>query len=98
MTRTLTPDETQALAAARALGDADIDLTDRDAPEVLDWSGARRGLFSGAGNLEPATAPPTVRLDDDVAAWFARLAHGTDFQAEVNRVLRRHVARQSARM
>jgi uncharacterized protein (DUF4415 family) len=52
--------ELQSLTVVR--GDA-IDTS--DAPELLDWSGAKRGLF-----YRPVKQQLTLRLDADVAAWF----------------------------
>jgi len=51
------------LAALAALPDAAIDTS--DAPELLDWSGAKRGLF-----YRPLKQQLTLRVDADVIAWF----------------------------
>jgi len=51
------------LAALAALPDAAIDTS--DASELLDWSGAKRGLF-----YRPLKQQLTLRVDADVIAWF----------------------------
>ena len=57
-----------------------------DIPEILDWSGARRGLL-----YRPAKQQITLRLDADVVAWFkANAPDGRGYQTEINRVLREH--------
>ncbi|MCE2392910.1 MAG: BrnA antitoxin family protein [Proteobacteria bacterium] len=72
------------------LSDREIDTS--DVPEVLDWSGARRGLL-----YRPVKKQITLRLDADVLAWFKSNAPGgRGYQTEINRVLREH-ARRSLR-
>ena len=51
------------------------------------WKFARRGEF-----YRPVIGPVTIRLDADVVAWFKEHSDGKDYQTEINRVLRRHVA------
>ena len=46
-----------------ALSDDQIDTT--DAPEILDWSDARRGVFH-----RPVKQQITLRIDADIIAWF----------------------------
>ena len=76
--------EIQALAA---LPDEQIDTS--DIPEILDWSGARRGLL-----YRPVKQQITLRLDADVVAWFrANAPGGRGYQTEINRVLREHARR-----
>src|SRR5689334_18944240 len=55
----LTPEEQADLAALAALPDEAIDTS--DAPEVPEWSDARRGLF-----YRPIKQQVTLRLDRDV--------------------------------
>ena len=43
--RRLTAEEQAALDAVRGRPDSEIDMTDPDAPEVRDWSGAIRGAL-----------------------------------------------------
>ena len=77
-------------AEVRALqrqNDDQIDTT--DAPELLDWSDARRGVF-----YRPTKQQITLRLDADVVAWFKSRAHqGRGYQSDINRALREHVER-----
>jgi uncharacterized protein (DUF4415 family) len=72
-------------------GDA-IDLS--DAPEVLDWSGAKRGLF-----YRPVKQQLTLRLDADVIAWFKHHSrHGKGYQTRINRALREYVKGQAEKI
>lgn len=77
----LSPDLRAQLHAAAAMPDAEIDLTDPDAPEQLDWSGAVRGKF-----YKPVKALKSLRLDADVVAWFQ--SQGPGYQTRMNEVLR----------
>lgn len=73
--------EVESLAA---LPNKKIDTS--DIPEILDWSGARRGLL-----YRPVKQQITLRLDADVVTWFrANAPEGREYQAEINRVLREH--------
>ena len=73
------------------LPDDEIDTS--DLPEVLDWSGARRGLL-----YRPVKQQITLRLDADVVAWFkANAPGGRGYQTEINRVLREHALRAPVR-
>lgn len=62
--------------------------------DEYDFSQAQRGAI----NPPPAgTTRITIRLDDDVIAWFRQQveqAGGGDYQAAINQALREHVARQ----
>lgn len=76
--------EIEALAA---LPDDEIDTS--DLPEILDWSGAKRGLL-----YRPVKQQITLRLDADVVAWFkANAPGGRGYQTEINRVLREYARR-----
>ena len=67
------------------LPDEQIDTS--DIPEILEWSGAKRGLL-----YRPVKRQITLRMDADVIAWFkANAPGGRGYQTEMNRVLRRHV-------
>lgn len=69
------------------LSDEAIDTS--DVPEILDWSGARRGLL-----YRPVKQQITLRLDADVVSWFkANVPNGRGYQTEINRVLREHARR-----
>ena len=82
--RTLTPLQSAELEALEALPDREIDTS--DIPEILDWSGARRGAL-----YRPVKQQITLRLDADVVAWFkANVQGGRGYQTEINRVLREH--------
>ena len=84
-TRELTDDQRAELAALAALPDNQIDTS--EAPEVLDWSGARRGVF-----YRPVKQQVTLRLDADLVAWFKdRVENGRGYQTAINRALREYV-------
>jgi uncharacterized protein (DUF4415 family) len=77
----LDPDSLARLRAAAALPDDQIDLSDPDAPEVRDWSGAVRGRF-----YKPVKKLKSLRIDADVLAFFE--AQGPGYQTRINQVLR----------
>ena len=80
--------EIESLAA---LPDEKIDTS--DIPEILDWSGARRGAL-----YRPVKQQITLRLDADVVAWFrANTPDGKGYQTEINRVLREHAKLNKSR-
>lgn len=80
--------EIESLAA---LSDEKIDTS--DIPEILDWSGARRGAL-----YRPVKQQITLRLDADVVAWFrANTPDGKGYQTEINRVLREHAKLNKSR-
>lgn len=73
------------IKALKALKDDAIDTS--EAPEVRDWSGAKRGLF-----YRPVKQQITLRLDADVLAWFKDQARGgRGYQTDINRALREYV-------
>ena len=80
------PADIQAqIRALEALSDNQVDTT--DAPEILDWSDARRGVFH-----RPVKQQITLRLDADIIAWFkARARDGRGYQTDINEALREHV-------
>ena len=59
----LTREQLAELKSLGTLSDSAIDTS--DAPELLDWSGAKRGLF-----YRPVKQQLTLRLDADVVGWF----------------------------
>ena len=76
---------TDVLQALEELLDDQINTT--DIPEILDWSGAQRGVF-----YRPVKQQITLRLDADIISWFKAHAHGgRGYQTDINRVLREHV-------
>ena len=86
-----TPQQRAELNSLAALRDDAIDTS--DAPELLDWSGAKRGLF-----YRPVKQQLTLRLDADVVAWFK--SHPTSnegYQTRINRALREYVQGQASR-
>ena len=83
----LPPDVQAQIRALEALPDDRIDTT--DAPEILDWSDARRGVF-----YRPVKQQITLRLDADIIAWFkAQARGGRGYQTDINGALREHVRR-----
>ena len=82
----------EAQARIRALEALPEDQTDTsDAPEILDWSDARRGVF-----YRPVKQQITLRLDADIIAWFKTHARdGRGYQTDINGALREHVQRTS---
>ncbi len=77
----------EQMRTLEALPDDRIDTT--DAPEILDWSDARRGVF-----YRPVKKQITLRLDADIIAWFkARARDGRGYQTDINGALREHVQR-----
>lgn len=87
----LMPKQRTELKALAALRDDAIDTS--DAPELLDWSGAKRGLF-----YRPVKQQLTLRLDADLVAWFKSHATSNDgYQTRINRALREYVQGQASR-
>ena len=80
-------DVQEQIRTLEALPDDRIDTT--DAPEILDWSDARRGVF-----YRPVKQQITLRLDADIIAWFkANAPDGRGYQTDINGALRDHVQR-----
>jgi uncharacterized protein (DUF4415 family) len=87
----LTREQMAELKSVAALPDDAIDTS--DAPELLDWSGAKRGLF-----YRPLKQQLTLRLDADVVAWFKRHTTSDEgYQTRINRALREYVQGQAGR-
>ena len=85
----LTEEQKAEIKALAVLPDEKIDTG--DIHEILDWSGAKRGLL-----YRPVKRQITLRLDADVIAWFrANARGGRGYQTEINRVLREHAQRAS---
>ena len=84
----LTEQQKADLERLRNMPDEEIDTS--DAPEILDWSNAKRGMF-----YRPVKQQITLRLDADVVSWFKEHAgeDGRGYQTEMNRALREHVVR-----
>jgi len=87
----LTRTQVAELKSLAARSDDAIDTS--DAPELLDWSGAKRGLF-----YRPVKQQLTLRLDADVVDWFKRQAtSGEGYQTRINRALREYVQGHAAK-
>jgi uncharacterized protein (DUF4415 family)/uncharacterized DUF497 family protein len=87
----LTPKQRAELKSLAALRDDAIDTS--DAPELLDWSGAKRGLF-----YRPVKQQLTLRLDSDVVSWFKSHTTASEgYQTRINRALREYVQAQASR-
>ena len=83
----LPSDVQEQIRALEALPEDQIDTS--DAPEILDWSDARRGAF-----YRPVKQQITLRLDADIIAWFRTHASGgRGYQTDINGALREHVQR-----
>ena len=82
------------LVELRSLANLPDDAIDTsDAPELLDWSGAKRGLF-----YRPVKQQLTLRLDADVVAWFKKHTTAEEgYQTRINRALREYVLGQARR-
>jgi uncharacterized protein (DUF4415 family) len=82
--RKLTAEEQAALAAA----DQPVNLSDPDAPEVTDWSQARRGMLQKV--YRPEKKSVTIRLDADIITWFS-LPTAEGYQTRINAALRDYI-------
>ncbi|MGA8611206.1 MAG: BrnA antitoxin family protein [Xanthobacteraceae bacterium] len=82
------PFSRRQLAELRSLADLPESAIDTsDAPELANWSGAKRGLF-----YRPVKQQLTLRLDTDVVAWFKKhTTPGQGYQTRINRALREYV-------
>lgn len=81
----------QSLQISKLASMTDDEIDTSDIPEVLDWSGAKRGML-----YRPTKQQITLRLDADVLAWFkTTVSGGRGYQTEINRVLRECARRVS---
>jgi uncharacterized protein (DUF4415 family) len=88
----LTSKQRAELKSVEALRDDAIDTS--DAPELQDWSGAKRGLF-----YRPIKQQLTLRLDADVVAWFkSHTTSNEGYQTRINRALREYVQGQASQI
>jgi uncharacterized protein (DUF4415 family) len=84
----LTPAQRAELKSLARLPDDTIDTS--DAPEVLDWSRAKRAVF-----YRPVKQQLTLRLDADVVAWFKATSKSErGYQTRINQALREYVKSQ----
>ena len=83
----LTDERRAKLQSLQEKPDDQINTT--DIPELLDWSGAQRGVF-----YRPVKQQITLRLDADLISRFmAHAQGGRGYQTDINRALREHVER-----
>lgn len=83
----LTEKQRVDLQSLQEMPDDQIDTT--DIPEILDWTGAKRGVLN-----RPVKQQISLRLDADVISWFkAHAQGGRGYQTDINRALREHVIR-----
>ena len=80
-----TPPVAEQIANMKQKEDTDIDFS--DIPEILDWSGAVRGML-----YRPVKRHVTLRLDADVLEWFRR--RHPKYQTAINAALREYIHRQ----
>ena len=91
ISKRLTPEQLAELKSLAALPDGAIDTS--DAPELLDWSGAKRGLF-----YRPVKQQLTLRLDADVVAWFkGQTSSNEGYLTRINRALREYAQGQATK-
>ena len=84
----LTSKEKAELEFLSQMDDEKINV--REIPEMLDWSGAQRGVF-----YKPVKQQITLRLDADIIHWFRVQKRGNrGYQTEINRALRDHINKQ----
>jgi uncharacterized protein (DUF4415 family) len=89
--KALTNEQQAEIESLAALPDEKSDTS--DIPEILDWSGAKRGAL-----YRPVKQQITLRLDADMVAWFrANAPDGRGYQTEINRVLREHAKLNKSR-
>jgi len=65
--------------------------------KTYDFAAGKRGPITPPG---PGKTPITLRLDDDLLAWFRQQvndAGGGDYQAMINAVLREHIRRREGK-
>ena len=83
----LTDKQRVDLQSLQEMHDDQINTT--DIPEILDWTGAKRGVF-----YRSVKQQITLRLDADIISWFkAHAQGGRGYQTDINRALRDHVVR-----
>ena len=83
--KSLTREQLAELKSLAVLPDDAIDTS--DAPELLDWSDARRGLF-----YRPVKQQITLRIDAEIIEWFrSRARRGEGYQTNINRALREYI-------
>jgi len=76
------------LEAVARLPDSQTDTSHPDAPELLNWAGAVRGRF-----YRPIKRQLTLRIDEDVIAFFKQETGERGYQTAMNRALREAMLR-----
>ena len=84
----ISPELMAQLQAAARLRENQIDISDPDAPEVLNWAGAVRGRF-----YRPVKRQLTLRIDEDIVAFFKEETGERGYQTAMNRALREAMLR-----
>jgi uncharacterized protein (DUF4415 family) len=85
----LTPEQFARLKRISGLPDQAISTS--DIPEVLDWAGAKRGLFYTGPREKIA-----VGVDSDLVVWFeSQSSPGEEPEARINQALRAYVTEQA---
>ena len=84
----MSPELTAQLQAVARLRENQIDTSDPDAPEVLNWAGAVRGRF-----YRPVKRQLTLRVDEDIIAFFKEATGERGYQTAMNRALREAMLR-----
>jgi uncharacterized protein (DUF4415 family) len=91
ISKQLTREQLAELKRLAVLRDDDIDTS--EAPELRDWSGAKRGVF-----YRPVKRQLTLRLDADVISWFRSHATSAEgYQTRINRALREYMQAHARR-
>lgn len=78
----------QVRAQLAAFKERAVALTDPDAPEVTDWTGAVRGRF-----YRPLKQQISIRVGADVLEWFR--AQSGKYQRRINEALREYIEHHS---
>ena len=91
MKKTLDPTLQREAEALAALPDDTIAVTDIPELPAAAWDEARRPGLLGQQRAV------TLKLDSDVIGWFEDHVANGGIHAEINRVLRRHVAEAERR-
>ena len=84
----ISPELMAKLHATAKLRESQIDTSDPDAPEVLNWAGAVRGRF-----YRPVKRQLTLRVDEDIIAFFKEETGERGYQTAMNRALREAMLR-----
>lgn len=78
----ISPEMLEHVERLAAMEGQEIDLSEM--PEATDWSNAVRGKY-----YRPVKKPYSLRLDEDVVAWFR--SGGDGYQTRINAALREYM-------